>query len=537
VTRKITVDILAPGTVDNDWVSTVDGTLASDAQRTWLDDLAGTGSASLEIKVGHADEALVVARRLVRFNLLGTARWWGIIEAKSKVLADPSRREAGRVITVNLRGALALLQYARVLSPPALGLGRVTPTSRWFGWMADEYDDTTWDDAVELKQQSDGSDPWSGAPMEWPDEDAWWIGPVDGTTPPIEPGVVYLRGGFTVGVGDGGDYRFSITADDGFRYYLDANLAEEEQKAGLWGVTRYFDLPADEGDHTVALELINFDRPDPSTNVAGLIWSIAPMLGGGIAAGSPVARSDGTMKMLAFPASVPGMTAGHIMATLVDEAKVRGWAPFLFYDFDDVDDSNGTPWPKEVNLAFPVGTSLLEVAMKLTEQRLAWFNITEVAGVLTLHAACTPGVDRTGEVTIAYGSNIGQLADDELPPEENTLYSFDASGRLVQFQDATAADDWGVLEGALSLGSASDEGTAEDQADAFFADHAQPAHVTGECRLEGDVVPYEDFLVGDTVTAPQWDGTGGAEMVTGIRVGEENTPAGTLVFAIDSESA
>lgn len=513
------------------------GTLSSDRNREWLDDLYDTGAYSLEIKVGHADEALCSDGRFLRFVLNGTPVWWGKIEPRSKVSADPSQRQAGRVISVKGRGALCCLEDAPLY--PELGLGRVSPDTRYFNFASLDYDATAWGNAVQLKQQSDPADPWGGAPKQWPDPNAWWIGPTDGDIPPVDPGDVYFRGTFTVASGQGGEYRFFLTADDGFELYIDGDKAIAEQGVGLWGSTRYYDKLMDEGSHLIAAKAINFDRPVAATNVFGFICSVYKLNGGGQTLGALVSGTSAGTQMLAFPAAAPGMTPGHILQIGFTEAfAVYFYLDPVNYDFDETNDSNLDPWPNEIDLSFPVGTSMLEMGRKLIAEKACdlWVDPT-VTDFLTVKAFISKGTDKTGTVEIAYGDNIGALGHDRNPPGPNAVLSKTAEGRWVETSDPTAITAWGKKGVFLSQGAAPSNDAAIRQAEAFIEDHAQPADIINRVRVEavpGGPVPYVDFVTGDRITAPGYDGTPTAMRVTGIRVTED--AAGQPIYELDLET-
>lgn len=532
--RPIEVQVFEPNGATLDYLDE----LTSDVGRTFLDDLPDAGSHTLEVKAGHDDEALLGDGRLVRYFVHNQPRWWGLIEDRSKVSADPEKRQEGRVVRVKTgRGALAVLEQAPIY--PELGLGRISPTTRYMNFASLDYDDTAWGFAVELKQQSDPALPWRDAPKAWPDPDAWWVGPSAGDVPPVAPGDIYLRGTFTVGAGLGGEWRFFLTADDGFELYVDGNKEAAEQKAGLWGVTRSVTLILDEGEHLVAVKAINFDRPNPSTNVFGFILSVRRLLGGGQSLGPVVARSSAGTKMLAYPTSAPGMTAGKILIVFLTEAQAAGYLPYVTWDFDEVNDSAGTPWPVELDLAFPVGsTTILDVARRLIVERACDLNFDPAtATTLKLQAWVTKGTDLTDDVTIDYGVNIGKLGHDHKGPGPNTILSRTAEGRYYETERTASVTAWGRRGAFLSLGSAPSDLAAERQSQAFLDDEAEPADIITEVRMEttpGDPVPFEDFNKGDRVLAPGFDGDLAPFWVTGILVGE--TEEGEPTYDLNLET-
>jgi hypothetical protein len=533
MTRAITADVYEVAATPSNPLVHVD-VLASDAPRTWLDEPSTPGSHSLEVKVGHADEALLADGRLLRFSINGAPCWWGLIEPRSKVSADPSKREAGRVVTVAGRDAIAILEQARV--DPETGIGSFSfSDTRWLGWMSKYYDDTSWDNATELKRYDDvdPTKPWFMEPADWRDPNGIWIGPPGGDTPPVDAGSIFLRGSLTFT--EEGEYIDDITADDGFKLYRNAEAVLARQEAGMWA-ERQSTSPTmlNAITHQYAVELINFDRPVPETNVTGLIYSVIKPEGGG-AYGRVVGGGSAGTKMLAFPATEPGLTPGHIMKILIDEAQTRGAILPLHYDFTATLDSNGTAWPKEYNLPVQIGSRVLEVAQKLMAMRAAIFRIKPDSTTLTLQAF-VDGTDLSADVEAEYAVNIGALAHDRSAPGENNLLVQGADARWREIEDSAAVTAWGRREGALSAGSGGSEDTITDQANAYLADHADPAETIRSVRLEPvNAVPYVDFVAGDIITAPDFDGTPAVYRVIGINVSEDE--AGQPIYDLNLESA
>lgn len=513
MTRRITVDVYE---ADN---TTYVGTLGSDKGRQWLDDLSAEGSYSIESKLDHADEALLTDTRVLRFLIDGTPRWTGLVEGKNVVLADPSGRQSGRVIGATGRGLLGIFDDAVIL--PELGFGRISPDTRYFGWMSRYYDHDGWDNAVELKQQNDPDDtkPWYGAPRGWPDPNAKWIGPTDGDTPPTDPGDIYFWGDYTIPVDEGGDYRISLTADDGFEFFRDGDREGAESRVALWGVTRQLDFIGDEGAHFFGNKLTNFDRPNPATNVTAFIASLAPMLGGGVALGDPVSGTSAGTKMLAYPATEPGMTAGHIVIVNLEENQSLDWHTDLTWDFTELVDSDGVSWPTELNVARPVGSSVSELLRQLTDMKAAEFSMDPVGKVL--HAYVSKGTDRTSSVTVAYSVNVHKLAMSHVGPGKNSGVCRTAEGRWLLVEDATAVTAYGRRLVGLSMGSAPSTDATIEQASAALADTANPVDAHTDLQVEDDDFIDGTVETGDLVVGPLLSGSD-TFRVHGLRFSEDD---------------
>lgn len=528
MTRPITAVVYENDAVTLAGADLASSTLGSDNQREWLDDLSADGSHGFEIKLGHTDEALCVEDRVVRWHINGTARWQGLIEDLNPTFADPNNRESGRVIKVGGRGLLGEWDDAAIY--PELGLGRISPDTRYMNFASLDYDDSGWTTATELKTQSDTdpSKPWYRAPRGWKDPDAVWIGPAGGDTPPVDPGDIYFRGTFTVASGEGGDYRFDLTADDGGDLYVDGNRVFSEQRAGLWGVTRQVTLQLDEGSHLVAFKLVNFDRPNPSTNVAGFILSVFRMLGGGIAAGSVISRTSGGTAMLAFPASPPGMTAGKIILTFKDEAQSRGSLPGWTCDATATQDSNGVDWPEELDESFQVGsTSIGDVIRHLVAEKKIDVAVSPTGKVLHLYVH--KGEDLSGSVAAEYAVNLGRLAFKKSRVRKNVGLGKTAEGRWYEAIETDSVAAYGRREVGLSVGGAPSDAAAQRQISAYFTDNAFPLEAITDMQLEVVTAePYVDFTVGDTITSTDSSGGTSTYRVHGLRVTEDE--AGQPIF-------
>lgn len=557
MTRSIEVEVWS---IDGSNPLVFEGTLASDSNRVFFDDLNDVGSWSLEVQADHADEGLLQHGRLVRFKVDGAARGWGIVEGRPKVLADPQNRAAGRVVKVSGRGALALLEEGTVY--PELGLGRVSPSTRARDWTASDFYDADWDNAVELKAQNDPDDtkPWFGAPQGWRDhsDDSKWVGPVDGDVPgtPTPGGFILLRGTYTVPTGAGGEYVADATADDGFVLSRDAEQIGAEQGAGMWGITRTTSpFILDEGSHQFAAKVLNFDRPDNSLNAMAFILSIFKMEGGGAILGDVVGRASAGTKMLAFPDAEPGFTPGQHLASLIEECLDRGALIHVeeAFAFSDNADSANVDWPAKPALILQVGSNLLEVARKLVAQKACDISVNPSTLVawgdefLSVQLWVAKGTDKSADVTLAIDVNVGAEEVDQTPPGPNTLLARTAEGRWLEVGDASAATAYRRREAPLSLGDASSVDAATTQAQAELDDHAEPADVITLIQVEvaynddGTIdtsntsfpVPWEHFITGDTVTAPGYDGSATSVLVTGIHLSED--AAGKPIFKLDLE--
>lgn len=507
-------------------------TLTADRDRKWLEDLNGVGSWSLEVPVGHPDEALLTDGRIIRLRLDGTSRFAGRVEPRKKVAADPSRRRSGRIVNVGGRGLLSLLENAVLY--PELGIGLIAPDVRFFNFSSRYYDDSWWPSVSLLAQQGDtaGTNPKAGFPEDWPDPLAWWIWDSTGFTPPTAVGDVYMRG-IPSTVSYDTDARVFVTADDGFEVYGDASRIAAETAAGIWAKTRYFDLRLSAAhNHQWAIKGTNIARPNPLTNGAAVIFGVYELLSGGSAIGPAIFRSDYYWKILAYPSTPPGMTPGQILDILLTEAQARGTLTELSWDFDETYDSDGVPWPTEIDVSFPVGTNYLDVVRHLVDEHA--LDVSFSQATMTLHAHVDRGGVNASAIVLgpAAGANVAALTFEKRPPGPNVVLGRTATGQWVETVDAGAAGTYGRREIALSLGGAPTDEAAARQTAAFLEDNSQPVESITDLRLEvvpGGPQPYVDFNVGDRVTAPTYAlGSGPGNRLYSIAVSEDG--AGNPIF-------
>lgn len=498
-------------------------TLTADRGRQWLEDLNGVGSWSLEVPVGHADEAELTDGRIVRLLLDGTSRFAGRIETRRKVAADPAKRRSGKIVTVGGRGLLSFLDLAIIY--PELGLNTISPETRFFNFSSADYDGSWWAPVSLLAEQGDtaGTNPKAGFPEEWPDPLAWWVWDSTGFTPPTAVGDVYFRfAGSTVSYDT--DARVFITADDGFEVYMDGNRLAAETAAGLWGKTRYFDVRLSAGIHCWAIKGTNIARPNPLTNGAAVVFAVAELLGGGSTLGPPIIRTDWYWDLLAYPAAPPGMTPGKILDVLLSEAQARGTLTPLSWDFDETFDSDGIAWPTEIDVSFPVGTNYLDVVRHLVDEHALDIAFDPVT--MTLHAYVDRGGANASAVILeSAGANAAALSFEKKPPGPNVVLGRTAGGVWVETVDPGAAGAWGRREIALTLGGAPSDEAAARQTAAFLDDNSQPVESITDLKLEvvpGGARPYVDFNVGDRITAPTYaGGSAGGNRLYSIAVGED----------------
>lgn len=472
-------------------------TLTAADSRQWLQQANDVGSGLCRLQKDHAQVASLPHDAIVQCLIDGTPVFAWVVEPWEQVSVGEG---ADQLRTFSGRGTLCLWQWGIVY--PALGIGRISPAYRSFDFSSPDYDDSAWVAAEEIKQQSDTSSPWSGAPRDWPDPDAYWIwsrAAVAG--PPPQPvGVSYFRKKFTLA--DEATIAFFFTADDGFDLYLDGARVAGETVAFQWGETKRFDVFLDPGDHYLAVRAENITRASASTNVAGFILSGIETDEGGQTLGSVVVSTDATWATEDYPATPPGWTPGKILRTLLNEVKARDSGPQpspltnMTVDFSDTLDSDGVPWD-EIDISFPVRATYLDVIAQLVETSI---DVRMAPDQLVLQAYVKGGAGSDVSATVAFTPTNGTLT--KLTHRGSPIT---ATHALTQYADGRwyEASRSAVVrkEVGLEAGTAESTEAVDRIADAFF-DHAAVETVTPAAQVEptSGKTPYTDFEIFDTVS-------------------------------------
>lgn len=519
--------------------STLIATLSESKGRNWLHQLNDTGSGSVFIHAQDDDLAahptIINYDNIVRLNIDGTDRFAFIIESRSLDIA-PSAELSGKWWELSGRGVLALLEDAIVY--PNTGLVGTTSRDRTLGWMSVAYDDSAWTNAVQIQRQDATygvtSTAWPHYPEHWPDANAYWIWSraMTGSSPPAPVGTSYFRKDFTLSVD--GLFGFFATADDGLRVWIDEELIIDQlpgDSLNTWRSTYRADRELGPGDHTLAIEGVNATFTHPtSKNWAGVLYTVAELDEDHHLTGSYLTKSTNTTKCLDYPASVPGMTVGQMIWTLILEAQARGALTGITRDFSDAVDSNSVSWATKMVLSLPIGTSLLDVARTLIEQ-----SIDIEMGptlVLSTYAKGTLGSNLTATVSLDVGSDLESLgASEELDGGQaqvaNALVLRDASGDLTTREDATSLASHKRKELYIELGTAPSIAAAQTAGDAILAENAYPTtQLTGGAAASSG--PYSSFGVGDLVTVPSMKGVNTDTQIVSIAVSEDN--AGNPIY-------
>ena len=220
-----------------------------------------------------------------------------------------------------------------------------------------------------------------------------------------------------------------------------------------------------------------------------------------------------------------GATLGAVLVTLIDAAQARGTIPHLTYDFDGTVDSHGEPWPDVHDLAFHVGTNLLEVWRHLVTLGLEG----GMTPSLRLQAFVDAARHFEDTVVLRKGHHFtGDVVDTSHGAGRRSRMLVEgAGGRIVEVADPALEADGhiGRREGYLQV-STSDNPTTLQRAGEIaleltaLEDEARSVAVVHGPAADGHYEPWVDYREGDWIGTDA-DGSGGApsaERVVSITV-------------------
>ncbi|RBO73541.1 hypothetical protein, partial [Microbacterium sp. H6] len=202
------------------------------------------------------------------------------------------------------------------------------------------------------------------------------------------------------------------------------------------------------------------------------------------------------------------MTPGKLVRQFLYEAQVdvtgirRGWAPMLTTDVTDAKDSLGQPW---------LPTDQIKMSLDLWRPYSAFFQTWSDQGHFEWWAEGTKlrlarvgsGVDRTASLA------LGGPGFKAAPAKTNFGGTFT---RIVLIPDGTIAlgadnvdadSRFGALETSMTLSGVSDSDTALRQAQPVMQENrAKKVELSYDWSPgNGRPIPWQDFTIGDTVTA------------------------------------
>lgn len=335
--------------------------------RQWQDQLNENGTGEFDISLDDPDVAAITDDMVVRFDLYDFAAFtWLPRDRESRLIAEAEEHDQ----TAHISGPGHIAVFEEALVYPARGVDALpVQEDRNFDWTVVDFDDAAWINATVLAtvyEAQNGPRQWPYTPFgqNFPEPDAPVIGPHMATNEAAPGGPCYLRGTITC---EGGLHALYALIDNYGEVYIDGQQIIVVSAVDGFINASYLSIELSPGPHVFAVRCVNFDDPEDVHNFPGYRKGQGPMatalsLWKADANGQPVSlvgHADDTWRIVEFPPSPPGMTAGEVIRHVVQEAQVRGAIPFIELGFNDDTDSSGQPWPIVTTISTKVSTDLL----------------------------------------------------------------------------------------------------------------------------------------------------------------------------------
>lgn len=212
-------------------------------------------------------------------------------------------------------------------------------------------------------------------------------------------------------------------------------------------------------------------------------------------------------------------TPGAIIKTILDEAQARGWAPFLSYDFDADEDSNGDPWESVLTIGYQPGrVHALTILQNLLDQGVV--ERSTRGRMLRLFNPGTGADLTTGDAPVRVGMTAVAMPVERNIDDLVTHLSFYGEGDFtLEVENVGAYAGLGRLETAIVQGGVNDEGTATllGQTALERGKQVREAVVATEPADSAVSLPWIHYQPGDWVQGRRgsgaWERMRGAELV------------------------
>jgi len=296
-----------------------------------------------------------------------------------------------------------------------------------------------------------------------------------------------------------GGLTFTVTQATAGRLAAPIVVGVEYQTASGWKRPRndLFIVPEEDGDSSDAAGTVQF------TAQPYIPWLMAHAR----LANSSAAK-DGNRTW--YESGNKKASAGYTILGMWNEAKARGWAPFLTVDFTQTNDSNGQVWlaADKAIQSYAVGSDMASALLSVADRADWWTEGVKLRMVRRNNTAATnkrlggPGFTRA-PLRADYSNVFTHLT---VIPEEGSWIELDNPGSDTRF---------GRLEAVLTLSGVSDTETAEGIGEARLASGRSIAQERSyEWQPYGELpVPFVDFQVGDTARCRTRDGWASLQVV------------------------
>lgn len=305
------------------------------------------GRGSFKLKNDDPAAAVVTSGSIVRFTLAGTGRFVARVKPRgvSKVSVGDEGHEE---IEYECDGVLVDWEDD-VVRPSAIQCDFVPSLDeRYFNIFSGEHEpDGSWENATEIALQGWGSAFYTGQPASWTDPAARFIWSSAGTDSNAPPGRCIFKESILVNAGkkviEWGADNYGILYLNGKKINDGSDFRKKQS----------YEFETTAGFLTIAFDVTNAeDDGPPGGNPGAVIGSLredGPE-------GPVVWRTTNTMKVLPYPASIPGIPVGEIIRKCMEGATVD--STWTVIGLDD-DDYLGNPWPTIEDISFRFYTDTL----------------------------------------------------------------------------------------------------------------------------------------------------------------------------------
>jgi len=217
--------------------------------------------------------------------------------------------------------------------------------------------------------------------------------------------------------------------------------------------------------------------------------------------------------------TVPGVTVGYVLDTLISEAQARGALSGLTYSFTGLVDSDGASWARDFTHGWRLGSTVGWVAEQLTEFGCDWRIDSDGQLIVTQQG----GTDRSGTVTL---NRAEQITVSGQGLEGNSLLIVTPGG-VAYDNRPMSIFEFGRVETAATFGTAVNPDAVELPADDLLDRMAWPQDDAEIVLSEASPQPFDDFFLLDLVTFPTRGGATQVGRVVQID-GVQNDADGTV---------
>lgn len=201
-------------------------------------------------------------------------------------------------------------------------------------------------------------------------------------------------------------------------------------------------------------------------------------------------------------------SAGYIMYGMITESKNRGWGASIERSFNGTKDSNNVNWQSgdKVKQGWRLTDDLLKILGSLTDSGLCDWSVR--GNTLDVFRPDTYGRDKTELV-------VGGPRNNSIPVKSDSSGIFTnltvvpSEGNWLHLNNTGAPSKWGRLEETMTMSGTSNQAEAAKIAEPTLkAGRSTSREESFEWSpVEGDLMPWKDFRVGDKVTVKVGGGT------------------------------